>query len=151
MNSCLLHFCGGEGSKDTEDSGTYGEALVYSDPVPGKCNQLACWVDSDYVCYPDARDLKSETSYVLSMTTGTILGTRKDCVTLSSAKAEYVAAARKSLVRVMHRDLDYEQEATTMVGGDNTTCIQIANNLVSRKLTRHIDVGRCYVWQGTAS
>eukprot|EP00961_Rhodomonas_salina_P284591 3846514-Rhodomonas_salina.1 len=51
------------------------------------------WVDSDFVADPDTR--RSVTGYVLSLNNGPVSwkSKRQDCVTLSSAEAEYVAAS----------------------------------------------------------
>eukprot|EP00961_Rhodomonas_salina_P224431 3034169-Rhodomonas_salina.1 len=43
----------------------------------------------------------------------------------------------------MLQGFGHEQSKPTVVWEDNTACIQIANNPVNRKFTRHIDV-RCY-------
>eukprot|EP00961_Rhodomonas_salina_P029803 401541-Rhodomonas_salina.1 len=45
----------------------------------------------------------------------------------------------------MLRGFGYEQTALTIVWEDNAECIQIANNPVNRKFTRHIDVRRYFV------
>eukprot|EP00961_Rhodomonas_salina_P225495 3048814-Rhodomonas_salina.1 len=45
----------------------------------------------------------------------------------------------------MLRGLGYEQTAPTIVWEDNTACIQIANNPVNHKFTRHIDVRHYFV------
>ena len=136
--------------------GTYQDGLVYSDPGPEKRNILAGWVDSDYASDPDSR--KSVTGYVLSMNNAPISwkAKRQDCVTLSSAEAEYVAASMCGqevvYLRAMLRGFGYEQVAATLVWEDNAACIQIANNPVNRKFTRHIDVQRYFVrdlvWDG---
>eukprot|EP00961_Rhodomonas_salina_P204614 2761327-Rhodomonas_salina.1 len=60
---------------------------------------------------------------------------RQDCVTLSSAEAEYVAASMAGqeviYLRVMLRGFGYEQARPTVVWEDNAACIQIANNPVN--------------------
>eukprot|EP00961_Rhodomonas_salina_P278115 3757673-Rhodomonas_salina.2 len=73
--------------------GTYDLGLTYCAPAPGSVNVLRGWVNSDYESDPDSR--KSVTGYVLSLN-GTPVSwkaKRQDCVTLSSAEAEYVAAS----------------------------------------------------------
>eukprot|EP00961_Rhodomonas_salina_P008372 113776-Rhodomonas_salina.1 len=54
---------------------------------------------------------------------------QQDCVTLSSAEAEAIL-----------QGFGHEQLNQTEVWEDNTACIQIANNLVNRKFTCHIQV-----------
>eukprot|EP00961_Rhodomonas_salina_P209391 2826648-Rhodomonas_salina.1 len=90
--------------------------------------------------------------YLLSLNNAPVFwkAKRQDCVTLSSAEAEYVAASMAGqeviYLRVMLRGFGHEQSKPTVVWEDKAACIQIANNPVNRKFTRHIDV-RCYfVW-----
>eukprot|EP00961_Rhodomonas_salina_P187286 2528766-Rhodomonas_salina.1 len=66
---------------------------------------------------------------------------RQDCVTLSSAEAEYVAASMAG------QEVVYLHSILSCFGHeqlDNTECIQISLNLVNCKFTRHIDVQRYY-------
>eukprot|EP00961_Rhodomonas_salina_P120826 1626122-Rhodomonas_salina.1 len=74
---------------------------------------------------------------------------RQDCVTLSSVEAEYVAASMAGqeviYLLAMLRGFGYEQARPTVVWEDNAACIQIANNPVNRKFTRHIEVRRYFV------
>eukprot|EP00961_Rhodomonas_salina_P271164 3663968-Rhodomonas_salina.1 len=105
--------------------GTYEDGLVYSDPGPsqGQRNVLSGWVDSDYASDPDSR--KSVTGYVLSMYSAPISwkAKRQDCVTLSSAESEYVAASMCGqevvYLRALLRCFGYEQMAPTVVWEDN--------------------------------
>eukprot|EP00961_Rhodomonas_salina_P220708 2983911-Rhodomonas_salina.1 len=73
----------------------------------------------------------------------------RDCVTLRSAEAEYVAAsmAGQEVVYLLAilLGLGYEQTNVTEVWGDNAVCIQISKNPVNSKFTLHIDVRRYYV------
>eukprot|EP00961_Rhodomonas_salina_P032482 438155-Rhodomonas_salina.1 len=48
-------------------------------------------------------------------------------------------------LQALLRGFGYEQHAPTVVWEDNTACIQMANNPVNRKFTRHIDVRRYFV------
>ena len=68
---------------------------------------------------------------------------RQDCVTLSSAEAEYVAASmcRQEVVylRAILRSFGYEQQKPTQVWEDNAACIAMSENPVNRKFTQHID------------
>eukprot|EP00961_Rhodomonas_salina_P009891 133271-Rhodomonas_salina.1 len=72
---------------------SYEDSLTYSNPGPMLRNKLLGWVDSDYVSDPCTR--KSVTGYVLSLNNAPVSWKAKhqDCVTLSSAKAEYIALA----------------------------------------------------------
>eukprot|EP00961_Rhodomonas_salina_P183425 2475620-Rhodomonas_salina.1 len=97
--------------------GTYKEGLVYSDPGTPRRNCLEGWVDSDYALDPDT--CKSVTGYVLSLNNVPVSWKvkRQDCMTLSSAEAELVAASMCG-----------QEVSPTKVWEDNATCIQIANN-----------------------
>eukprot|EP00961_Rhodomonas_salina_P031846 429319-Rhodomonas_salina.1 len=129
--------------------GSFELGLTYSYPGPSRRNVLAGWVDSDYASDPDTR--KSVTSYVLSMNTALVSwkAKRQDCVTLSSAEAQYVAASMAGqeviYLRAMLRGFGYEQARPMVVWEDNTACIQITNNPVNHKFTRHINVRRYFV------
>eukprot|EP00961_Rhodomonas_salina_P265763 3592316-Rhodomonas_salina.1 len=129
--------------------GTFEDGITYSDPGPSLRNRLMGWVESDYASDPDTRKLV--TGYVLSLNNAPVSwkAKRQDCVTLSSAEAEYVAASMAGqevvYLRAILRGLGYEQTHVTEVWEDNAACIQISKNPVNRKFTRHIDVRRYYV------
>eukprot|EP00961_Rhodomonas_salina_P226567 3063584-Rhodomonas_salina.1 len=75
------------------------------------------WVDSDYASDPDTS--KSVTGYVLSLNNAPVSwkAKRQDCVTLSSAEAEYVAASMAGqevvYLRAMLRGFGLEQRKPT--------------------------------------
>eukprot|EP00961_Rhodomonas_salina_P026058 352081-Rhodomonas_salina.1 len=73
--------------------GTFEDGITYSNPGPSRQNRLMGWVNSDYASDPDTR--KSVTGYVLSLDNTPVSwkAKRQDCVNLSSAEAEYVAAS----------------------------------------------------------
>ena len=93
--------------------GTWINGLTYTDPGQGKQNILGGWVDPDFASDPDTR--KSVTGYVLSMNRAPVSWKAKhqDCVTLSSAEAEYVAASMCGqevvYLRAMLQGFDGEQ------------------------------------------
>jgi hypothetical protein len=129
--------------------GTYQDGLTYSDPSEGNRHLLKGWVDSDFASDPDTR--KSVMGYVLSINNAPISwkAKRQDCVTLSSAEAEYVAASMAGqevvYLRAMLRGFGQEQTHPTQVWEDNAACIQISENPVNRKFTRHIYMQRYFV------
>eukprot|EP00961_Rhodomonas_salina_P198381 2676418-Rhodomonas_salina.1 len=100
--------------------GSFELRLTYSYPGPDRLNILMGWVDSDYDSDPD---------------------------TSNSAEAEYVAASMAGqevvYLQALLQGFGFEQCKPTVVWEDNSACIQIANNPVNRKFTRHIDV-LCY-------
>ena len=73
--------------------GTFEDGITYYNTGCRKRNVLYGWVDLDYASDPDT--CKSVTGYVISMNGRPVLWKpkRQDCVTLSSAEAEYVAAS----------------------------------------------------------
>jgi hypothetical protein len=129
--------------------GTYQDSITYSDPGEGKRNVLMGWVDSDYASDPDTR--KSVTGYVLSLNGAPVSwkAKRQDCVTLSSAEAEYVAASMAAqeviYLRAMLQGFGAAQQKPTDLWEDNAACISMSENPVNRKFTRHIDVRRYFV------
>ena len=115
--------------------GTYADGLTYSNPGEGLRNQLLGWMDSDYASDPDCR--KSVTGYVLSMNGAPLSwkAKRQDCVMLSSAEAEYVAASMCGqeviyLLSLM-QGFGFGQQGPTEMWEDNTVCIQISENPVN--------------------
>eukprot|EP00961_Rhodomonas_salina_P030457 409935-Rhodomonas_salina.1 len=132
--------------------GSYQDGLNYSDPCPQSRNVMSGWVDSNYTSDQDLR--KSVTGYVLSMNNAPISwkAKRQDCMTLSSAEAEYVAVSMCSqevvYLRAMLRGLGYEQVTLTAVWEDNAACIMMANNPVNRKFTWHTLVLRARLGAG---
>eukprot|EP00961_Rhodomonas_salina_P205050 2767961-Rhodomonas_salina.1 len=97
--------------------GSYEDGITYSNPGPRNRNRLAGWVDSDYTSDPDTR--KSVTCYVLSLNNAPVSwkAKRQDCVTLSSAEAEYLAVSMAGqevvYLRAILLGLGHEQVATT--------------------------------------
>eukprot|EP00961_Rhodomonas_salina_P190860 2575031-Rhodomonas_salina.1 len=129
--------------------GSYEDKLTYSYPGPTLRNKLLVWVDSDYASDPYTRKLV--TGYMLSLNNAPVSwkAKRQDCVTLSSAEAEYVAASMAGqevvYLRAILQGFGIEQTTSTEVWEDDAACIQIAKNPVNRKFTRHIDVRSYYV------
>ncbi len=68
---------------------------------------------------------------------------RQDSVALSTSEAEYMAASEVGkeifYLRVILRDVDYAQTASTNIYEDNLACIAMSINPVRRKSSRHID------------
>ena len=124
--------------------GTFLDGITYSDPGPTLHNHLRAWVDSDYAADPHTR--KSVTGYVVSLNNGPVSwkAKRQDCVTLSSAEAEYVTASicaqEVIYLRAMLAGFGAAQQGVTEIWEDNAACIQISENPVNWKFTRHIDI-----------
>lgn len=73
--------------------GTTDKGLTWSDPCDERRGVLMGWVDSEFAADPDTR--RSVTGYVVSLNNGPVVWKAKQqaCPTLSSAKAEFVAAS----------------------------------------------------------
>eukprot|EP00961_Rhodomonas_salina_P046412 622947-Rhodomonas_salina.1 len=130
--------------------GSYEDGLTYSDPGPVCRNKLLGWVDSDYASDPDT--CKMVTGYMLSLNKApvSLKAKHQDCVTLSSAGAEYVVASMAGqevvYLRAILQGFCIEQTSSTEVWEDSAACIQIAKNPVKRKFTQHrVSVRRYYV------
>eukprot|EP00961_Rhodomonas_salina_P113617 1528313-Rhodomonas_salina.1 len=101
------------------------------------------WVDCDYAADPDTR--KSVTGYVCSLNNGPVAwkAKRQSCVTLSSAKAEFVAASicgqEIIYLRSMLQGFGYVQKGATVLFKDKASCIAMSNNPVNPAGSHHID------------
>ena len=67
----------------------------------------------------------------------------EDCVACSSQEAEYIALCATAQETVSLRrilaSLDVEQTTATHVYEDNQPCIQLANNPMTRTLSKHVN------------
>jgi len=130
--------------------GTYDKGIKFFRDINDLTlrNILVGWVDSDFAADPDTR--KSVTGYVLSLNGGPVSwkSKRQDCVTLSSAEAEYVAASMCGqevvYVRALLDSFGHPQRKPTYIWEDNQSCIHMSENPKHRKYSRHIDTRRYY-------
>eukprot|EP00961_Rhodomonas_salina_P250809 3390497-Rhodomonas_salina.1 len=122
--------------------GTHDRGITCSVPVDPKMLHLCLgWVDSDFAADPDTR--RSVTGYVRSLNNGQVSwkSKRLDCVTLSSAEAEYVAASMCAQEVVYARALPgldsfgkkQVSPGPTEVWEDKQSCIYMSENKSHRK------------------
>jgi hypothetical protein len=113
---------------------------------------LSAYVDSDYAT--DPTDRKSISGYVTKVAGSTVAARREkqEIVALSSTEAELIAAttAGKQILylRQILKDMGYEQAGPTTLFEDNTGCINISENPVQHRRTKHIDVRYLWLRQG---
>ena len=130
-------------------AGTPTLGLQWSDPGPKRRNILYGWVDSDFASDPDTR--RSVTGYVLSLNNGPISwkARRQECVTLSSAEAEFVAASicaqEVIYVRSLLEGFGVKQSGPTHIYEDNQSCIAMSHNPVKPDRSRHIDTRKYFL------
>ena len=107
-------------------------------------NDLIAYTDSDYAC--DLNDRKSTSGYIFLLSSGAVswISKKQPIVTLSTTKAEFVAAAGcASQVIWMRRVLDqlgHVQKKSTIVMCDNNSTIKLSKNPVMHGRSKHIDV-----------
>ena len=102
------------------------------------------WCDADWAGDPDTR--RSTTGFVAKMGHNTIewKTRRQPTVALSSSEAEYMALTSAVSHILWHRqlmaNLGFGDESPTIIYEDNTGCLAMAENQVSRDRTKHIDI-----------
>ena len=76
-------------------------------------------------------------------------------VALSSAEAEYMAACaavQEAIhLRLLMRDLGFEQKGATVIYEDNQGCIALSENPMFHKRTKHIDIRYHFIRERVAS
>jgi hypothetical protein len=102
------------------------------------------WCDSDWAGDPDTR--RSTTGFVGKMGLDLIewKTKRQPTVALSSSEAEYMALTSAVTHVLWHRqimkNLCFDLDAPTVIYEDNTGCLAMAENPVSRDRSKHIDI-----------
>ena len=85
------------------------------------------------------------TGYLFSLNGGAVSwrSSRQGGVTLSSAKAEFVAASQAGqeaiYLRALLRGFNFRQVGATEIWEDNASCIMMSENPANRERTRHVD------------
>ena len=106
-------------------------------------------MDSDFAADPDTSS--SVSGYILSMNGGQVAwkSKRQSCTTLSSAKAEFVAASicgqEVIYIHALLRSLGFAQKGPTLVYEDNASCIAMSENPVNAERSRHIDMRSFFI------
>lgn len=122
-------------------SGTKHLGIKYT-----KCENLNLegFSDSDYAGDIDTR--RSTSGYVFKLSDGPItwMSKRQNCITLSTAEAEYIAAClavKESVwIRKLLCDLGYFQNNPTQIHVDNQSAIRLVKNPEFHCRTKHIDI-----------
>jgi len=121
--------------------GTMNLGIFYK---KGGCKQLIAYSDSDFV--GDIDDRKSTTGCVFIISSGAVSWSSKkqSVVSLSTTKAEYIAAASCAcqcvwLRRVLEQ-LGCEQKECTTILCDNSSSIKLSKNHVLHGRSKHIDI-----------
>jgi hypothetical protein len=99
--------------------------------------------DSDYVGCKVDRKSTSGTCQFLGRSLVSWSSKKQNCVALSTAEAEYIAAgaccAQLLCMKQTLRDFDCEFKRITLLC-DNESAIKLANNPVQHSRTKHIDI-----------
>jgi hypothetical protein len=72
-------------------------------------------------------------------------------VALSTSEAEYMSASASAAVqeamylRQLLKDLNFDQESATVIFEDNIGCIDLSENPVHHKRSKHIDIRYHYI------
>jgi len=126
--------------------GTWNQTIRYSHE---NLNVLWGWVDADWAGNTDTR--RSHTEYILMMNGGPISwkSRRQDNLSLSTSKAEFVAASQAGQEAIYLRDtltdFGFSQTKATLLYEDNLACVAMSENPVRRKFCRHIDIRKYFV------
>ncbi|PKI62768.1 hypothetical protein CRG98_016867 [Punica granatum] len=121
--------------------GTLDEGVFYSS---SNDFQLVGFTDSDWG--GDVGERKSTSGYVFSLGNGAFSWSSKkqQVVALSTAEAEYIAAAycatQAIWLRQLLRELQLEQMKPTVIKCDNKSAIALAENPVFHGRSKHIDI-----------
>ena len=120
-------------------AGTQDYGLVFT----GSKSSLEVYCDADYAGDPDTR--RSTTGYVFIMYGGVVSWSSRlqPSVALSTAEAEYMAAAtatKEALwLRILLKDQECQDE-TVNIKCDNQGAIQLGKNPIASQRSKHIDV-----------
>jgi porphobilinogen deaminase len=122
-------------------SSTIAHGIWYK---PVKNSKLIGYTDSDWAGCQE--DMKSTSGYVFSLGSGVVSWSTKkqSIVALSSAEAEYVAAARAAAqaiwLRRILRDVYTDCEEPIGLYSDSKAAIAISENPISHDRTKHIAI-----------
>lgn len=126
--------------------GTMDYSLVYkSQDKP----QLIGYSDADWA--GDRCDRKSISGFVFTYGNSIIswASKKQQCVSLSSTEAEYVAgsmaAQEATYLRNLLAELHHRQEVATTLFQDNQSAIVLANDTVTTKRSKHIEIKYHYI------
>ena len=131
-------------------SGTRTMGLTYTQSPLSARNVLMAWADTSYA---DARDSRSTGGCLVTLNGAAVSWQAfvLPQVALSTAEAEYyglgVAAQDCMHLRELLSTLGLPQEGATVIYQDNQATIHLANNPLTNKKTRHMQVKHHFVRQ----
>ena len=124
--------------------GTWDYELVLGGDLDDKIILLTGYADADWA--GDNDDRKSRTGYVFYINKGLITWKTKKQPTVahSSTESEIMAAHAASCealwIRLLLKELGWEQENPTVIRDDNTGCIALSKNPGNHGRTKHMDI-----------
>lgn len=125
--------------------GTIGFCLWY----PRETNaNLAAFSDADWAGNVDDRKSTSGGSFYIGNCLVAWHSKKQNCISLSTAEAEYIAAGSSCTQLLWMRQMlqDYGiSQGTMTVFCDNTSAINISNNPVQHSKTKHIDIRHHFI------
>ena len=121
------------------------KGLVFSN-VPGtleRDDQLTVWSDADWGGDIDGR--KSRTGGLVTFNGIPVewISTQQATVALSSMESEFMASSAVASTTILYRQILEElglEQSTTVILGDNTSCISLTRNAQTSKRAKHIDL-----------
>ncbi|XP_073303043.1 secreted RxLR effector protein 161-like [Primulina huaijiensis] len=126
--------------------GTFEFGLFYKN---GEKSDLLAFADSDYA--GDLNDRKSTSGYAFMLGSGVVSWSSKKqpIVTLSTTKAEFIAAASCASQAVWLKNLleemNFKQQGPVIIYCDNSSAIKRSKNHVLHGRSKHIDVKYHYL------
>jgi hypothetical protein len=126
----------------------YRRSIDYTDIKP----ILIAQTDADWATEEDSKSISGFLAQLVNKSEinngiyhGNVISfgsTKQDCVTLSTAESEYVAAGKASThvvwLRNVLEDIGFTQIEPTTVYTDNTACISMTTNIALTQRTKHI-------------
>ncbi|KAK2451550.1 putative mitochondrial protein [Trifolium repens] len=126
-------------------NGTCDYGMMYS-----HCenSNLCGYCDADWVGSADDRKSTSGGCFFLGSNLISWFSKKQNCVALSTAEAEYIAAGSSCSqlvwMKQMLKEYDVEQDVITLYC-DNLSAINISKNPVQRSKTKHIDIRHHFI------
>jgi hypothetical protein len=128
--------------------GTTNFGLWFDGMYDGKPKDLVGFVDSDWA--GDKSDRKSTTGWMMRIGNATVTwkSQKQNSVALSTAEAEYIAAASATQevmwMKQVLKDCGIKM-GTVILKEDNQSCIALTKNPVKQTRTKHIDIRYHYI------
>jgi len=117
----------------------YGAALDFRENM-----NLLAYADADWA--GDKTERKSTSGYIIMLGTAAVAwrSAKQDCIALSSTESEYIslclAVQEIKHLRNLLKDMGQLQTEPTVVLEDNQACIHLAEQMVTKQQSKHIDI-----------